>query len=135
MKIVLKTIRLVNKNDVCLITIVLGVALIIMFSSKWVAKGHTGSEANVVVTIDGEEYARYPLTSDYTEKIGFEDGSYNILSISGGYAKVTGASCPDQICVKHAKISYSGETIVCLPNRLVVTIDGGQDGSVDATTY
>ena len=135
MKIVLKTIRLVNKNDVCLITIILGVALIIMFSSKWVAMGHTGSEANVVVTIDGEEYARYPLTNDYTEKIEFEDGAYNVLSISGGYANVTEASCPDQICVKHAKISYSGETIVCLPNKLVVTIDGGQDGSVDATTY
>jgi len=44
---------------------------------------------------------------------------------------VTDADCPDRLCVKQRAISKQGETIVCLPHRLIVKIEGGDAPDVD----
>ena len=33
------------------------------------------------------------------------------------------ADCPDQICRKHKAIDKSGETIVCLPHKVVIEVE------------
>ena len=90
-----------------------------------------GQGAWAVVTIDGEETARYSLGEDRTVRLGDGDG-YNILQISGGAAAVTEADCGDHTCVRTGRISREGETIVCLPHRLVVRIEGGDEPLFDA---
>lgn len=45
-----------------------------------------------------------------------------ILVISDGRADMESADCPNQICVHHSAISHTGETIVCLPNRVVIEV-------------
>lgn len=95
----------------------------------------TANSPKVVVTVDGEEYGTYPLDEELTETITLSDGTYNVLEIKDGYASISEASCRDQICVNHFHIHYSGETIVCLPNKLVVEIVGGEDDDVDAATH
>ena len=50
---------------------------------------------------------------------------------------MTEADCPDKICVNTGKISKIGETIVCLPHRVVVEIQGevsqsDSDDSIDS---
>ena len=87
--------------------------------------------AVAVVTVDGVEYGRYPLSEDHTETIRFEDGSYNRFAILDGYVNMPEASCPDQICVHHNKISRNKETIVCLPDKVVITIENGEDSGID----
>lgn len=47
---------------------------------------------------------------------------HNTVVIKNGKAFVKSADCPDQICVKHKKISKSGESIVCLPNRVIIEV-------------
>ena len=42
------------------------------------------------------------------------------------------ASCPDQVCVRQRAVQYAGESIVCLPNKLIVAIEGGEPNGVDA---
>lgn len=77
------------------------------------------SPGNVaVVTVDKAEFGRYALDKDQTVEIG----GGNRLVISGGAAKMEWAGCPDQICVNHAPILRPGESIICLPNRVVVEI-------------
>ena len=44
------------------------------------------------------------------------------------------ANCPDEICVHHKPISKNGETIVCLPNKVVVVIKNGIEREVDGGT-
>ena len=73
----------------------------------------------VLYTVDGEERYRCSL---YIEK-EIEIDDTNILVIKDGAADMISADCPDQICVKHNPISKAGETIICLPNKVVVTIE------------
>jgi len=44
------------------------------------------------------------------------------------------ADCRDGICVDHTPISLNGETIICLPHRLVIEIDGGESPAIDGAT-
>ena len=60
-----------------------------------------------------------------------DGSSFNTLVIRDGKADVTDAGYPDRICVNMRSISFEGETITCLPNRLVVKIEGGESPGVD----
>ena len=124
-----------KKNDIILIAVLLVVALLTAGGMRIWQVNNTKDAAKVVVTIDGRVYGTYPLSKDMTERIELPDGSYNILTISDGYADVTEASCPDQICVKHNHIKYSKESIVCLPNKVVVTVEGGEENEIDGSTF
>ena len=97
-------------------------------------RAKTLDAAEAVVTIDGNEYGRFPLDKDIEETIEFDDGSYNILTIHDGICEISEASCPDQICVKHMPVQYNGQNIVCLPNKLVVTIENGMEDDIDGMT-
>ena len=90
------------------------------------AKGNTA-----VVYVDGEEYGRYPLSQDTDIIIPGKNGLNNELVIKNGEADIVDALCPDKICVHERKISRAGETLVCLPNRVVVEIEGERD-EIDA---
>lgn len=124
-----------KKNDIILIAVILVVTAAVLLGVRIWQKGNTGDSAQVVVTIDGQQYGSYPLNEDRTERIELPDGSYNILVISEGYANVSEASCPDQICVKHNHVRFKGETIVCLPNKVVVEIIGGENNGIDGSTF
>ena len=126
---------LMKRNDFILIAVILVVSLLALGGLRIWQKNNTKDNAVALVTIDGAVYGSFPLSGDLTERIELPDGSYNLLVISGGYADVIEASCPDQICVHHNRIRYSGESIVCLPNKLIVEIKGGEDRGVDASTY
>ena len=53
--------------------------------------------------------------------------SYNLISVADGTVIMEAADCKDQICVRHKPISSKGESIICLPHRLVVEIDSGEN--------
>lgn len=52
---------------------------------------------------------------------------YNLLAVSGSRVSMEKADCRDQICVHHIPITGGGESIICLPHRLVVEIVGETD--------
>lgn len=82
-------------------------------------QGKSGAE--VRVSVNNKEYGTYSLDKDQTITI-CEDDWENILVIKDGRASMTKADCPDKICVNHAAISKKGETIVCLPHKVVVEV-------------
>ncbi len=79
----------------------------------------------VVVEIDGAQAAVYSLAIDGEYPL---NGGTNILVIENGEAYLRYADCPDKVCVHTGKIKYEGQTIVCLPNRLSVTVRGTDSG-------
>ena len=121
-----------KKNDLILICSLLVIAFTIFGITRIWQQNNTDDNAVVVVTVDGSEQGRYPLNQDVEKRFDFADGSYNVLRISDGKVEISEASCPDQICVKHRNIHYKNETIVCLPNKLVVEIVGGEENDIDA---
>ena len=115
------------KNDIILAALVIGLAVLLWFGIRVLRS----EGANVVVTVGGEEYGEYPLYTDAEVRIGGKD-SYNLLVIKGGEAEIAEASCPDKLCVHQGKISFDGQSIICLPNKVVVEITGGEQSNYDA---
>ena len=82
----------------------------------------------VCVTVDGREYGTYPLDADNIIEISGEDmQGVNTLVISGNSAYMQSASCPDHLCVKMGHIKREGQSVICLPNKVVVTIISNDD--------
>ncbi len=77
--------------------------------------------AYAAVSVGGKVHSRYPLSENTTVEIATEYG-HNTLKIENGKARITSADCPDGLCKHHACIYSKGESIVCLPNKLVVEI-------------
>lgn len=106
------------RNDLilvgCLLAVILGVALCVLLFAK---EGDT-----VTVTVDGVLYGTYALDEDRTVDIRTGEDQLNRLVIKDGKAFVETATCPDGICAAHKPISRQGESIACLPHRVVVTV-------------
>lgn len=87
--------------------------------------------ALAVVYVNGERSAAYPLGEDTTVTLRAPNGGYNLLVISDGAAAVTEASCPDGVCIRTGRVQYEGETIVCLPNKTEIRIEGAASSGID----
>lgn len=102
-----------KKGDMFVIlTVLLIVAAALGF---WFFGGETGK--NVTVKKNNEILYELPLNKDKTV-----DLKGNILVIKGDKAFIESANCKNQICVNHKPISKKGETIVCLPHKVLVEI-------------
>ena len=109
--------------------LILIAALLALAGILFLALNHGRQEGGVaVVRVDGVEVERHSLSLTGTFPL---NGGSNILVIRDGQAWLSEANCPDHICVKQGKIHYTGQVITCLPNRLTVTVEGGEDDGVD----
>ena len=114
------------KNDVIFILSLLSVAAV--FCACFFLFTKEGD--TVVVTLDGEIYGEYSLDADRSVDIR-TDNSLNTFVISGGKVYMEHASCPDGICTAHRPIFRDGESIVCLPNKVVITVASKNETSPD----
>lgn len=94
-------------------------AVLFLVLGRWSAQGRT-----VEVQVDGKTIATLSLDIDTTYIIDGVDGGHNTLVIAGGRATVTDATCPDGVCVRHRAIDRAGQSIICLPNKVVVNVVG-----------
>ncbi len=110
---------------ILIVTVLLAAALLLLGLFLLPARGDA-----VQIAVDGEVIATLPLSTDTTYVIPGVEGE-NTLVIEGGAAHVTAADCPDGICVGHRAISRAGQSILCLPHKVAITVIGG-DTVVDA---
>lgn len=92
-------------------------------------QGESGGFA--VVSVNGTERMKLPLDTDTEVLVEGFAGLHCTVCVEDGAASVTGADCPDKLCAKHSPISRTGESIVCLPARITVTIRGADTPEVD----
>jgi len=110
--------------DICLIAallIISGVLYLIINGSST-----PGGEA--VVRIKGNVVASYSLSENGEYPL---NGGTNILVIEDGCAYISEADCPDKRCMEQGRIHYTGQCLTCLPNKLTVTVEGGEDDGID----
>lgn len=105
------------KNDIILILII----VVIAFVSAGVYFAMQTEGKSVYVIQNGNIISTYSLKEDITTTITNGDNT-NELVIKDKTAYIYQANCPDKICVNHRPISKTGETIVCLPAKLVIEI-------------
>lgn len=92
---------------------------------------HAKQGAFAEIVIDGEVTQRYDLNSSREVTIDTGDGGTNTLVIEDGKCWLRDANCPDKLCVKQGTISKAGQSIICLPHKLVIRISGGDASDVD----
>ena len=118
-------------RDLILVGALLLLALLLFFLVRNGQDRATGTDAVAVVTVDGAEVGPNPLNKSGTFPLN--NGS-NILVVENGEAWVSEANCPDKVCMGMGRISRNGEFIACLPNRLIVVVEGGEPALVDGMT-
>lgn len=118
---------MIKRNDFILIgAVILLCAMVLIFVSLTKKEG-----SKVVITVDGKVYDTLSLDKDITFTVKGANGEYNTFTIKNGYVDMVEANCPDKLCVKQKAIHYNNETIVCLPNKVVLQIKGGEENDVD----
>ena len=108
------------RNDIVLIGTLLAV-LVLIGLALWLLRGEGDI---VVVEVNGTAYGSYALNIDRTVEIRTGEGGkeLNLLVIKDGKAYVETATCPDGICAAHRPIFRRGESIICLPHKVVITV-------------
>lgn len=115
-----------QKKDIILILILSGIAIVFYMVNKLTA----GSGNKVVVYVDETIFVEYNLNEDNVYEIDTEYGK-NVITIENSRVSVSSADCSNQICVNHNPISKSNESIICLPNHLVIRIKSEETGEID----
>ena len=113
----------INITVIMIILALLGLSYIVVFF----AFKNEGSY--ITIEKDGALVGTYSLEAEQEIPLS-DDDTNNIVVIEKGKAFMKEASCPDHLCMKQGKISKEGQTIVCLPNKVIVTVisdDSGQD--------
>ena len=111
-----------KKKDIILIAAVLAISLISLAAIKMTQK-------------DGKEVYKTSIKKDQIYQIPEENGT-NVMQIKDGKVTMKEADCKDQICADHKAIEKSGETIVCLPHKVVIEIqsEDGKEQELDGVT-
>ena len=120
--------KYIKKADIILliVLIVIGLASTVFITMS------KSNGSTVIIEQNGKMYGKYSLFEDKTIEIK-GDKTSNIVQIKDGKVKMTESTCKNQVCVRHSEISSGGESIICLPNRVVVRIEG-KGGGYDAVT-
>lgn len=112
--------------------IILAIILIIFGGvvSYMAAFGNTQGDI-ALITVDGKEFGRYSLDENRTIIVK-QNGHINKITIKDGTVSMNFSDCSNQICVHTGAISRTSQSIVCLPNKIMVQIIGKGEVEYDA---
>lgn len=119
-----------GKKDLIFFAILLvaAIGLLIFYQNRSLEQGQ-----RIVIARNGDNYGTYSLEKDQSISIKNEDGDVtNVVVIEDGVVHMESATCPDHLCMHQKSISMDKETIVCLPNKVTITVIGGEEGELDA---
>ena len=108
-------------RDVILVVAVLSVAVVVL-----IVTGSHGKEGSYVsVMVQNTEIARYSLGADGIYAI---NSGTNTIEIKDGRVRMLEAECPNHLCVHQGWVRFEGQSIVCLPNKVTVSVCGTGEG-------
>ena len=110
--------KLFTKTDV----IVALVAIIVCISIIIVRQCFSVRGKTVAVYYNNEKKDEFSLYGNTEKTFEFGQGK-NTVCVKNGECYVSFADCRDKICVHHEKIKNKGQTIVCLPHKLIIEVE------------
>lgn len=123
--------KYVKKNDILLLS---GIAILIFIAFGLRIHWLMNNGSTIEITVDGREYGQYSLGKEQRIPVEVDGETKNVVVIEGGEAYMAEASCPDKLCVHQGHISSRSQSIVCLPNRVIVTVVDGDEAEIDSMT-
>jgi hypothetical protein len=106
------------------------VALIFLsLSGLFLVKGLALSGNTASIEVNGKLLYRLSLNEDRTVEVHGPIGITRV-EVKQGKIRITDSPCPNKLCIRQGWIKRGA--IICLPNRVVVTIGGDDTGEVDA---
>lgn len=122
-----KYFKQIKKGDLIIVILLLILSFLPLAIFAYTQTSDPGATEYVSISHQGEEVARLELVAD-GEREEFvienpEHDHYNKIVREGDTVFIEEANCTDQLCVRMQPIERVGQTLICLPNQLVVQIE------------
>jgi hypothetical protein len=108
-------------------------ALALGFASLGISRLARPIGSEIVVQVNGKIVARMNLSQNQQMEITGARGAM-LIQVAQGRVRVVSSNCPEKICVKTGAIHRAGDTIVCVPNRVVIRITGSGQANLNLIT-
>ncbi|MBN1291464.1 MAG: NusG domain II-containing protein [Candidatus Latescibacteria bacterium] len=119
-----------TRGDIILVITFLLASIISIAAIRYVS----GGGKHVIVEVDGRHVLELSLDTDVTTTVTGPLGDTKIR-VEGGAVRILDSSCPHKYCAGMGFIRHRGEVIICVPNHVIVSIRGGNEGeSFDGVT-
>lgn len=112
-----------NKRDLWMLAAALGIGAVLWLGFRWMRPAEAAVSL-VEVRRQGVLELSVPLAEAGVYRLTGPDGEENELCVTEGKAFMRAANCPDKLCVAQGAIDSGGQSIVCLPHKLVVQLAG-----------
>jgi hypothetical protein len=131
MEIIVDLVKSIKAPDIFIAA--LGAVLVLFFSFRVYGSG--GTAARVLVEGEGRRW-EFPLDAVETVKVAGPLGD-TVVELRGRRARVISSPCTNQICVAAGTIHNQGQWIACLPNRVMIRVEGeaGGEQEFDAASW
>lgn len=117
-----------KKKNLLVIAVVAMAAVLLLFVSKAVGP-QTAGEDMVIISVDGKEYRRVPLSEPQIVTIEQADGCVNVIEVTENGAVMRSSTCDNQLCVGMGEVTVDNwqyranqQFIICLPNRVSIEL-------------
>lgn len=112
--------------------IVLAIFLLIAGIASTIFVAYGGAKgATVAISVDTVNYGTYDLSQNQIIDVE-KNGHINKVEIKDGVARMIDADCPDKLCIKQGAIDKTNQSIVCLPNKVIVELKGANTSGPDS---
>ena len=119
-----------DKKNLLVIAVVAVAVLLVFAVVKLAPAAPTAVDENmVIITVDGKEYARVPLSDPRTVTVEQSNGCVNVVEVSDRGAVMQSSTCGNQLCVHMGEVTVDNwqyrpnqQFIICLPNRVSIEL-------------
>lgn len=120
----------IKKGDIILLVCVIAAAAV-MYGAFQLFSNQSGQGEYVNIEVNGQSVAVLSLYEDTVYEVKADGKTVNVVEIKDGEAWMSDADCPDGVCKSHSPISKPSESIICLPNKVIITVEGAGEYELD----
>lgn len=128
-----------KRRDFIILAIVL-VASLVLFLLRPQAMENNAETAYLHISVPGQADQWVPLTEEREIRIEQDNGDYNVVQLFQGGFRIIESNCSNQSCIHQGEVTVDnigtrllGNEVICLPHKLVLTLETTADAAQEQT--